>query len=57
MVIFNAKNLKSWRRSDPFGLDNFKFFVPLLAGLLALLFLAANSIFKLSPLYSLPFVY
>ena len=34
------------RRSDPFGLDDFKFFVPLLAELRASLGLAANSFYR-----------
>ena len=41
------KTLPPARRSDPFGLDDFKFFVPFLAELWALPSLAANSFSKL----------
>jgi len=37
-----AAPVRLWRRSDPFGLDDFKFFIPLLAGLWASPSLAAN---------------
>jgi len=37
--------VRLWRRSDPFGLDDFKFFVPLLAELRASIDLAANYLF------------